>query len=321
MGRTEWLLLVALAALWGGSFFFAKIAVRDLPPLALVLARVAVAALALHVVVLASGRRMPSSPAAWRAFLGMGLLNNVVPFALIFWGQTRIASGLASILNATTPLFTLVVAHLLLPDERLDRRKVAGVLTGLAGVAVILGPDVLRRATAGLAGQAAVLGAAISYAFAGAFGRRFKRMGLPPLVTACGQVTASTALLVPVVLIAAPPWRIPAPSAATWGAVLALGLACTALAYVIFFRILAVAGAANVMLVTLLVPVSAILLGAAFLGERLAPRHLAGMAVIALALAVIDGRPLAALRARLGPRPVAPDARIKAAAGSARRNP
>jgi len=307
MGRTEWLLLVVLAALWGGSFFFAKIAVRDLPPLALVLARVAVAALALHAVVLASGRRMPSSAAAWRAFLGMGLLNNVVPFALIFWGQTRIASGLASILNATTPLFTLVVAHVLLPDERLDRRKVAGVLTGLAGVAVILGPDVLRRATAGLAGQAAVLGAAISYAFAGAFGRRFKRMGLPPLVTACGQVTASTALLVPVVLVAAPPWGLPAPSAATWGAVLALGLACTALAYVIFFRILAVAGAANVMLVTLLVPVSAILLGAAFLGERLAPRHLAGMAVIALALAVIDGRPLAALRGRLAPRAAAAD--------------
>jgi drug/metabolite transporter (DMT)-like permease len=299
MSRTEWLLLLALAALWGGSFFLAKVAVRELPPLALVLGRVAVAAAALHLVVLATGRRMPSSLAAWRAFAGMGLLNNVVPFALIFWGQTRIASGLASILNATTPLFTAVVAHMLLPDEKLDRRRVAGVLVGLAGVAVIVGPDGLRRAGSGLAGQVAVLGAALSYAFAGAYGRRFRRMGLPPLVTACGQVTASTALLLPVVLVAYPPGSLASPSATTWGALLVLGLACTALAYVIFFRILAAAGAANVMLVTLLVPVSAILLGATFLGERLAPRQLAGMAVIAAALAIIDGRAVAAITARL----------------------
>jgi drug/metabolite transporter (DMT)-like permease len=302
MGRTEWLLLAALSLLWGGSFFLAKVAVREVPPLALVLARVAVAAAALHVVVLASGSRMPSSAAAWRAFAGMGLLNNVVPFTLIFWGQTRIASGLASILNATTPLFTLVVAHFATTDERLTPRRLAGVVVGVAGVATILGPDVLRGAVHGAAGQLAILGAALSYAFAGAFGRRFRRMGVPPLATACGQVTASTAILLPLVALAAPPWRLPAPSPSTWAAIALLGLLCTALAYVLFFRILAAAGAANVMLVTLLVPASAILLGAAFLGERLAPRQLGGMAIIGVALAVIDGRPLAAVQASLARR-------------------
>jgi drug/metabolite transporter (DMT)-like permease len=299
LGRTEWLLLLALSVLWGGSFFLAKLAVREVPPLALVLARVAIAALALHAVVLASGRRMPRSAPAWRAFAAMGLLNNAIPFTLIFWGQTRIASGLASVLNATTPLFTLVVAHFLTDDERLGARRVAGVLLGVLGVAVVLGPGPLRGLGGDAPGQLAVLGAAVSYAFAGAFGRRFRRMGIAPLEVECGQVTASAAMLLPAVLALAPPWRVPRPGAVTVAAVLALGLASTALAYVLFFRILAVAGAANVMLVTLLVPVTAILLGAAVLGERLLPRQAAGAAVLAVALAVVDGRGIEAIGRRI----------------------
>jgi drug/metabolite transporter (DMT)-like permease len=295
MGRVEWALLGILSVLWGGSFFFAKVAVRELPPLTLVLARVAIAAAALHVVVRASGRRLPASGEAWRAFAVMGLLNNLVPFSLIFWGQTRIPSGLASILNATTPLFTIVVAHFATRDEKLTPGRLVGVALGLAGVAVIVGRPALAAPGADLAGQAAVLGAALSYAFAGAWGRRFRRMGIDPLVTACGQVTATTLLMLPLALAADRPWTLAWPSAGTSAAVAALGLVSTALAYVLFFRILAAAGAANIMLVTLLVPLSAVLLGAAALGERLAGRHLAGMAILALALAVIDGRPAAAL--------------------------
>lgn len=290
MGGREWALLVALSVLWGGSFFFVGVAVREVPPLSLVLARVGIASLALWGVLALGGARMPRLPGLWAAFLGMGLLNNALPFVLIVWGQQHIASGLAAILNATTPLFTVLVAHALTTDERLTPGKAAGVLLGLAGVAIMLGPELLAGLGVALAAQLACLGAALSYAFAGVFGRRFRRLGVPPLATAAGQVTASSLVLLPLALLVEQPWALPVPGAATWCALLGLGLLSTALAYVLFFRILATAGATNIALVTFLVPVSAILLGGVVLGERLHGWHFAGMALIGAGLALISGR-------------------------------
>ncbi|MBY0333346.1 MAG: DMT family transporter [Acetobacteraceae bacterium] len=283
-------MLIALSAVWGGSFFFTGIAVRELPPLTIVVVRVGIAALALWAVLAALGTRMPPTPGLWAAFLGMGLLNNVVPFTLIVWGQTHIASGLAAILNAATPLFTVLVAHLLTPDERLTRGKAIGVVVGLAGVVTMLGADLLSGLGTALAAQLACLAAALSYAFAGVFGRRFRRMGVPPLATAAGEVTASTLMLLPLALLVDRPWTLPMPGWEGWGAMVGIGLLSTALAYVLYFRILAAAGATNLLLVTFLIPVSAILLGALVLGERLEPRHFGGMAIIGLGLACIDGR-------------------------------
>lgn len=290
MGPREWVLLLILATIWGGSFFFTGIAVRELPAVTLVWFRLALGALALLAIVRALGQRMPSEPRVWGAFLGMGLLNNAAPFVLIAWGQHHIASGLASILNATTPLFTVLAAHALTQDERLTRLKLAGVVAGLGGAVVMVGPSALAGLGDDLLAQAACLAAAISYALANIWGRRFRAMGVAPVTTAAGQVCASALLLFVPMLIVDQPWTVPVPHAATIGAVLGLALLCTAMAYVLFFRILAAAGATSMALVTFLVPVSAILLGTVFLHEALLPRHLGGMALIAVGLVLIDGR-------------------------------
>ncbi|GJD30148.1 putative amino-acid metabolite efflux pump [Methylobacterium adhaesivum] len=290
MSGPEWAMLLGLSVLWGGSFFFTRVALDAVAPFTLVALRVGLAALILNAVVPLAGLAMPRAARVWGAFLGMGLLNNAVPFCLIVWGQTQIASGLAAILNATTPLFTVVAAHLLTADERMTGHRIAGVLAGLAGVAVMVGPAVLAGLGTDLLAQVAVLGAALSYACAGLFGRRFRRMGVPPLATAAGQVTASTLLLMPLALVVDRPWTLPMPGASAWGAILGIAVLSTALAYVLYFRLLATAGATNLLLVTFLIPVSAILFGAVGLGERLAPRHFVGMALIGCGLAAIDGR-------------------------------
>ena len=177
MSLRVWIWLVSLSVLWGGSFFFAKVAIGELSPLTVVFARVALAALALNLVLSLTGRSLFRRSTPWPAFIAMGLLNNMIPFSLIFWGQTQIASGLASILNATTPLFTLVVAHFATRDERMDGAKVAALLTGFAGVTVLVGPDLLVGDQSGFMGQLACLAAALSYAFAGVYGRCFQTMG------------------------------------------------------------------------------------------------------------------------------------------------
>jgi drug/metabolite transporter (DMT)-like permease len=290
MGLRVWIWLLSLSVLWGGSFFFAKVAIGELGPPTVVFARVALAALGLNIMLAATATDLLRRDAPWPAYFVMGFLNNVLPFSLIFWGQTQIASGLASILNATTPLFTLVVAHFLTQDEKIDRTKVAALLAGFAGVTLLVGPDVLGGGS-GVWGQVACLGAALSYAFAGVFGRRFRAMGLTPVEAAAGQITASTVLILPIMLIVDRPWMLPAfPSPTVWAALAGLALLSTALAYVLYFRILAAAGATNLLLVTFLIPITAILLGAIVLGERLGPRHFAGMALIGVGLAVMDGR-------------------------------
>lgn len=304
MSAAQWAMLLALSVLWGGSFFFTGVALSALPPLTLVVLRVGIAALILNLVLPLAGLDRPRGRAVWGAFVGMGLLNNVVPFLLIVWGQTQIASGLAAILNATSPLFTVLVAHWFTTDERMTVSKFAGVLIGFTGVVVMVGSSAISGTESHLAAQIAVLAAALSYACAGVFGRRFRRLGVPPLVTAAGQVTASTLLLLPVALVVDRPWTLAMPGASVWAAVLGIAILSTALAYLLYFRLLASAGATNLLLVTFLIPVSAILLGAFVLGERLDMRHYAGMALIACGLAAIDGR---LLRRAWGPRIDAPE--------------
>jgi drug/metabolite transporter (DMT)-like permease len=288
MGPLEWGLLVLLSVLWGGSFFFSKVALGELPPFTVVLGRVLFAAIALHVIVLATGQRMPRSARLWGLFAMMGVLNNLLPFSLIFWGQTQITSSLASILNATTPLWTVLLAHLLTGDEHLTANRMGGVVVGLLGAVVMIGPDALGGLGFNVLAQLAVVGAAISYAFAGIFGKRFR--GVPPLLTATGQITCTAVLMVPIAALSDRFWTLPAPSSRTWLALLGLAILSTAFAYIIYFRLLSTAGATNLLLVTFLIPVSALLLGTTILGERLEARQLIGMACIGLGLAAIDGR-------------------------------
>lgn len=283
-------MLIAMSVLWGGSFFFNAVAVRELPTPTIVALRVGVAALALWAWLLAMGQTVPRDPRLWRAFIAMGLLNNIIPFGLTVWGQGSIPSGLASILNTTTPLFTVLLAHVVTSDERLTVAKLSGVAIGLAGAVVVVGPDVLSTLGLDAWAQLACLGAAVSYACASLYGRRFRSMGVSPVATAAGQVTASTLVLAPVALVVERPWTGGMPGAETWGAIVGIGLLSTAAGYVLFFRILAASGAVNLMLVTFLIPVSAILLGSVVLGEALLVRHFAGMALIGVGLACIDGR-------------------------------
>lgn len=296
MSAREWAMLLTLSLFWGGSFFFVGVAVRQLPPLTIVALRVSLAALVLWSCLPAMGIVMPRRREALAAFFVMGLLNNAIPFCLITFGQTQLASGLASILNATTPLFTVLAAHFLSTDERLTPLRLAGALCGFLGVAGMIGPQLITGSGGTAPAELAVLGAAVSYAFASLFGRRFRRMGIKPLATATGQVTASSLMLIPVALFVDRPWSLAAPEWTALAAIAALASFSTALAYILYFRILAGAGATNVVLVTLLAPVSSILLGAIVLGERLEMRHFVGLALIGLGLACIDGRPLKALR-------------------------
>ncbi|SRR5579883_284787 len=291
MGTIEWLLLLALAAVWSTTFLFSKMALAELPPLSVVLGRLGFAALALAVAMRLAGQSVPRQGEVWRAFLGMGAINNAVPFSLLAWGQTHIASGLAAILNATTPLFTIMLAHVATEDEKITAGKLTGILLGLAGVAAMIGPDLIEQVGGDIAGELACLGAACCYALAGLYGRRFRRLGLSPLVTATGQVTAATLLLLPIVALADRPWSLPdPPGPAVWAALVTAGLLCTALGYVLYFHILARAGATNLMLVTLMMPAGAVLLGALVLGERLAFRQFLGLGLIILGLVAIDGR-------------------------------
>ena len=296
MGVTEWVLLLILSVLWGGSFFFVGVAVKTLPPFTIVVLRVGLAAIALNIVVRATGLRMPTDRRVLGAFFGMGLLNNMIPFCLIVWGQTHIASGMASIFNATTPIFTVLVAHAFTKDEKITGGRLVGIIVGFAGAAVIIGLDSLNTLGTNTLAQFAVLGAALSYAFAGVYGRRFKSYGVAPMVTATGQVTASTILLAPLAVMVDQPWTIAMPGLETWAAVFGLALFSTALAYILYFRILATAGATNLLLVTFLIPISAILLGALFLEEQLALKDFTGMGLICLGLAAIDGRIIGFLR-------------------------
>jgi len=296
MGTKDWGMLLLLSFLWGGSFFFISVAISELPPFTLVTMRVGLAALTLWLVLLVSGYPIPKSVKVWRTFMMMGLLGNALPFSLIAWGQTHIGAGLASIINATTPIFTILIAGAFLSDEHITPKKVLGIAAGLLGVIVLIGPSALLELGTNTMAQLAVIGAAISYSSATVFGRRFKAMGISPFDTAVGQVTASTILLLPLVWFIDKPLELANPSLQVWLAILALAIFSTAFAYILFFRILSSSGATNVVLVTFLAPVTASFLSWLILDEQLQAKHFIGMACIGLGLAIIDGRLWAKLR-------------------------
>ena len=286
----EWMLLVLLSVVWGGSFFFNGIALREFPTLSIVTARVGLAALALLFLTRMLGQGIQLNREILKAFFGMSFLNNVLPFSLIDWGQQHIASGVASILNATTPLFTMLVAHWFTTDEKINPHRLLGVLTGMGGVGLMMGLDSMESSGFHLLGQSAILLAAFSYGLAGVYGKRFAQLEIPPLATATGQLCASSMILIPLTLWIDQPWTMAMPSIEGMDSLLGIALLSTALAYVIYFRLLKTAGATNLLLVTLLIPVSVIILGVFFLDETLEPQHLSGMAVISLGLLIMDGR-------------------------------
>ncbi len=287
MRAKDWLLLIVLSVLWGATFFFVAVALGALPPLTLVTARVGLAALLLAPLALIAGHRLPVTPRAWGTYAVLALLNNILPFTLMTYGQTRIASALAAVLNATTPLFTLLLARIF-AGEPLSLAKVVGVGLGIAGVAVLMGPAALGLDMASAIGMAAILGGALSYGFAALWMRRLR--GTPPLVSAAAQLICSTVMLAPAAALVDRFWTLPAPGVLALAAVGGLALFSTALAYVVFFRINATAGPTNVMLVTLLIPVTATALGVLILGEALSANQIAGATIIASGLVVIDGR-------------------------------
>lgn len=288
LSGATWGLLLLLGLIWGGSFFFARVAVLEVPPFTLVFLRLSLAALALHIYLHGSLGLYSNLRTHWRAFAVMGFLNNALPHTLIFFGQTEIGAGLASILNATTPIWTVLIANRWTSDEKLTGAKLLGCFTGLAGTAVLIGPALGSATHAPFWALLLPVLAAVSYGFASTFGKRFRTIPAP--VTATGQLTASSLMMLPVAFIVDQPWTLPVPSMAAISAILGLALLSTAFAYLLFFRILTLAGATNTSLVTLLVPPSAILLGALFLGERLAWPEVAGMCLIGLGLLVLDGR-------------------------------
>lgn len=285
-----WALLLALALIWGATFFLVEIALRETPPFTLVAHRVVWAALALWIYALAA-RRLTSiqlTPGLWGRWAMMGVLNNAIPFSLIIWGQTEIESGLAAILNAMTAIFGALAAAIFLADERFTAAKAIGAGLGVAGVGLIVGVDAVSGLNPQSLGQLAVLGATVSYALASVWGRLQLR-GVPVEINALGMLTMSALLMIPLAVVIDGPPRLDL-SIAAWASVLSLAVIGTAAAYLLYFEILRIAGAANTMLVTLMIPPVAIVLGAMFLGERLSPTAWIGFGVIAAGLAVIDGR-------------------------------
>lgn len=299
----DWMLLVLLSVLWGGSFFFVGAAIREVPPLTIVFLRVGVAALVLLPLVLMRGIAFPSGFAGWRVFLVMSVINNVIPFSLQAGAQYYIPSGLASVLNATTPLFTVLVMAAF-AEERLLPRRIAGVLIGLLGVVILRGQglDLTSNQTIGLL---MCLGATLSYGFSALWAKRHMT-GIPPLGAAAFQMTTSCVLMAVLSFAFERPWELPMPSTGAVLAIIGTGVLSTAIGFIIFFQIIARSGPSNVMLVTLLVPVSAILLGHFFLGEVIVTREYVGAIVIAAALLVMDGRVFGLFRRK--PKPVAAEA-------------
>jgi drug/metabolite transporter (DMT)-like permease len=304
MNRSDWLIIGVLALIWGGAFFFIGVAVRHVPPLTYVWLRLTIAAAAMWMFLRFGGHSLDLPRQVWASIVLLAVLNNALPFALFGWGQTHIASGLASILNATTPIWGVVVAHFLTHDERMSPRKIAGVLLGFGGVATMIGPSLLSSLGTNALAQLACVTASLSYAIAAVWARRFRRIGVSPLSVTTGQLTAGAAIMLPLSLIVDHPWQLAMPPLSALGAIVALALLCTAFGYVLYFRLIDRAGATNALLVTLMVPPTAILLGALFLNETLAPQDFFGLGLIALGLAAIDGRLLSLFGARRLPRSV-----------------
>lgn len=284
----QWGLLFLLGALWGGSFFFARVAVTEIHPLTLVMFRVTIAAMALHCWLLIAGPSFRLALPMAGSFFIVAILNNLLPFSLMFTGQTEIGAGLASILNATTPFWTAIVAQAFRIEARLTPSKIVGIGLGMIGTVVMIGPGIAESLGGPLWAKLALIGTSISYAFGSNYARRFNHIPAP--VVATGQFTAGAIIMIPIVLFTYGTDGLFDISLPVWGAVLGLALLATAVGYLIYFVLLQQIGATNTSLVTLIVPASAILLGALFLGEHLESFEIAGMLLIGFGLLVIDGR-------------------------------
>ncbi len=295
LAAAQWAMLGVLSLLWGGSFFFYKVLAPVLPPFTLVLGRVAIAAVALWPVLLLRREALRPTMSLCGWFLLLGMLNCALPFCLFAWSERYLSSGLTALLNAPTPIMTAIVAHVATRDERLTRRTVAGVLCGFGGVAVLIGPAVLGGAgSSSLGPELACLLASLAYAVGAVLARRVR--GVTPLQFATGQLSGATVVMLPVAALGDRFWRLPPLPPAGWASLLGIALLSTALAYLLYFRILASAGATRAALVTFLVPVSALLLGLVFLREPIAPRDVPAILLVALGLAIIDGRLLQLFR-------------------------
>jgi drug/metabolite transporter (DMT)-like permease len=279
LGAADWGRLLILSVFWGGSFLFIKIAVTELPPLLVVLARVSIGAAALHLAAGWTRAQIPWNRALAVRLLVLGLLNNAIPFSLIFFGQREIPAGLGAILNSTMPIFSVVLAHYLTHDEPMTGRRIIGVLMGVAGVVVLMGFGAITGSGRELLGMAAIILACVSYAGGAIYARRFP-----------GLSSAASFILLPLVLVIDQPWTLPPPSISAILAVLALAILCTSIAYLLYFHVIKSSGASNASLVTLLIPISGVILGAAVLHEPIHLEQLAGMALIIAGLLVIDGR-------------------------------
>ncbi|PZR00954.1 MAG: EamA family transporter [Cereibacter sphaeroides] len=283
-----WFELFLIAVIWGASFLSIRVALDEMGVFTIVALRVLGGGAILWAYVLARGLNVPRDGRIWFAFLVMGILNNVLPFSLIAWGQLTIPSGTTAILNAATALFGVLLAAVALPDEGLTSRKLTGVVLGLAGVAVVMGQDALSALDLTSVSQLALLAAALSYALAAVWARK-RLSGLPPQVAAAGMLTTSTLIMLPIAL-AVDGQPDAQHSVAVWAAIGYLAIFSTAIAYLLFYRVLAMAGAGNVSLCTLMATPFAILLGALVLDEALPSHAYAGFALIAAGLLVIDGR-------------------------------
>ncbi|MDP2372678.1 DMT family transporter [Reyranella sp.] len=287
MSLLEWALLLILSLLWGGAFLFGTIALAEMPPFTIVFCRVALAAIALILIAVVTRQKILVGGNVWLIFVALGALSITLPSALMLWSQTHIGIGRTSLLAATSPLFTVVVAHFFTSDEKMTAGRLFGIILATAGVAVAMEPSVSDGGN-NLLAEFAVLGAALCQALAGVLARRLKQM--PVLSVAIGQLFAASLLSLPLALAFERPWALAPPSAITWAAILAVAILSTALGYLIFFRLLARSGAVNVALVSLLVPVTALFLAGLILEESLNWRIFAGAALISCGLAALDKR-------------------------------
>jgi drug/metabolite transporter (DMT)-like permease len=282
----DWLLLLSLVLIWGTAFLFIKIAVVEIPPATLVASRIGVAALVLTLAVYARGLRLPRQPAVWARYLLMGIVGNALPFTLISLGQTRVGSGVTGVLMAVMPLVTLVLAHFFVPGERMVARTAAGFLIGLAGLIVLSGPEALLE-LAGEASvfpyQAAILTGAVCYAVNTVLARRLA--SLDPLVSAATVMWAAGAVITPVALVLDQPWQL-RPGPGTIAAVVWLGLSATALATILYFRLVVTAGPTFLSLMNYLIPVVALAAGVAVFNEPTPGSVFIGLALILGGLAV-----------------------------------
>ena len=283
-----WVSLFALGSIWGLSFVSIRVALDEIGPLSSVAHRTFWAMVVLWGVVLAMRLPVPKDPRIWGAFLVMGVLNNVLPFSLMAWGQLHIESGLTSILNAATAIFGVIVAAIFFADERLSARKAVGVTLGFFGVATAIGLDNLRDFDLRSLAQLAVLAGTVSYALAGAWARKYLT-GLAPQVAAAGMLTGSTILTIPIAIWFEGPLTLDL-EPRTLAAIGYYAIIATAGAYLLYYQVLGMAGSGNLMLVTLLVAPVAIVAGALILNETLAPNAYAGFAMLALGLVILDGR-------------------------------